>query len=99
MAVQLVEHLAAEWDPARYTDDYQKQIMRVIDAKLKGEKIEVPAGRPERKGNVVDLMARLQQSLDAANAGRPKTVKTAKRAGARAGTRKKARASKRARVA
>lgn len=94
MAVKLVEHLAADWDPARYTDEYQKQIMGVIDAKLKGETIDAPAGRPERKGNVVDLMARLQQSLEAARAG-PKPAKTAKKAG----TRKKARASKKARVA
>lgn len=95
MAVQLVEHLAADWDPARYADEYQKKIMGVIDAKLKGETIQAPAERPQRKGNVVDLMARLQQSLEAAKAGGPKPAKTARKAG----TRKKARASKKARVA
>src|SRR5688500_4593951 len=68
MAVQLVEHLAAEWDPGKYKDEYQKKIMGVIDAKLKGEKIEVPADRPARASNVVDLMSRLQQSLNAAKA-------------------------------
>ena len=94
MAVQLVEHLAAEWDPSKYKDEYQNNIMGVIDAKLRGEKIEVPAERPARAGNVVDLMARLQQSLDAA--GRSKT-KDSKRK--KTGTRKKAKASKNSKAA
>jgi DNA end-binding protein Ku len=93
IAVQLVEHLAGEWDPAKYKDEYRENIMDVIDAKLKGEKIEVPAERPQRAGNVVDLMARLQQSLEAAKAGPRKTAKKSK------GTRKKVKASKRAKVA
>jgi DNA end-binding protein Ku len=66
MAVQLVEHLATDWKPEKYKDEYRESIMSVIDAKLKGEKIEVPAERPERGSNVVDLMSRLQQSLAAA---------------------------------
>src|SRR5688500_7211181 len=68
IAVQLVEHLAADWKPEKYKDEYRESIMGVIDAKLKGEKIEVPADRPERGANVVDLMSRLQQSLDVARA-------------------------------
>ena len=92
MAVQLVEHLAAEWNPGKYKDEYRKNIMEVIDAKLKGEKIAVPAERPERASNVIDLMSRLQQSLEAVKAPR-------KRAPASRGTRKKAKASKKSRVA
>jgi DNA end-binding protein Ku len=95
MAVQLVEHLASDWDPGKYKDEYQKNIMEVIDAKLRGEKIEAPAERPARAGNVVDLMARLQQSLEAAGGGRPKT-KGARR---KSGTRKKAKASKKSKAA
>jgi DNA end-binding protein Ku len=85
MAVQLVEHLAAEWNPDKYKDEYRENIMEVIDAKLKGEKIEVPRDRPERASNVVDLMSRLQQSLEAAR-------KTPARKPA--GTKKRAKASK-----
>ena len=66
MAVQLVEHLAADWDPAKYKDEYRDNLMSVIDAKLKGETIDVPAEKRERPGNVVDLMSRLQQSLERA---------------------------------
>ncbi|MDQ3169662.1 MAG: Ku protein [Acidobacteriota bacterium] len=68
MAVQLVEHLAAEWDPTKYKDEYRDNLMGVIDAKLKGEKIEVPAETRERPSNVLDLMSRLQRSLEQAGA-------------------------------
>jgi DNA end-binding protein Ku len=95
MAVQLVEHLASDWDPGKYKDEYQKNIMEVIDAKLRGEKIEVPAERPARAGNVVDLMARLQQSLEATKPGRRKTEASRRKTG----TRKKAKASKKSKAA
>jgi DNA end-binding protein Ku len=94
MAVQLVEHLAADWDPAKYKDEYQKKIMGVIDAKLKGEEIELPAERPARASNVVDLMARLQQSLEAAKGKGQRAKGTGDGRVKGAGTRKKGKASK-----
>ena len=101
MAVQLVEHLAADWDPSKYKDEYQKNIMEVIDAKLRGEKIKVPATRPERTGNVVDLMARLQQSLEAAGGRAKGTGQRAKApTGRRAkGTGQRKKASKKSKAA
>jgi len=92
MAVQLVEHLAADWDPGKYKDEYQKKIMGVIDAKLKGEKIVVPAEPRERGSNVVDLMSRLQQSLeDARSKGKGQRAKgTEGKKGTGTRTRKKA---------
>lgn len=94
MAVQLVEHLAADWDPGKYKDEYQKKIMGVIDAKLKGEEIELPAERPARASNVVDLMARLQQSLEAAKGQGQRAKGTGDGRGKGTGTRKKGKASK-----
>ena len=38
MARQLIELLSAEWDPEKYTDEYRDNLMRVIQAKLKGKK-------------------------------------------------------------
>src|SRR5436309_13187438 len=35
MAKALVNSLAAEWDPAKYTDEYRENLMRIIQAKLK----------------------------------------------------------------
>ena len=37
MAKALVDSLAADWDPAKYTDDYRENLMRVIKGKLSGD--------------------------------------------------------------
>ena len=71
MAVSLVESLAAEWEPEKYTDDYRENLMRVIKAKIKGKPAELVAEEPPRDAKVIDLMERLRQSLDA-SAGRGK---------------------------
>ena len=33
MAKALVNSLAAEWDPAKYTDEYRENLMRIIKAR------------------------------------------------------------------
>jgi len=64
MAKMLVENLAAEWDPAKYTDDYQENLMRVIKAKMKGKEPDLVVEERSRDSNVIDLMERLRQSLN-----------------------------------
>ena len=44
MATTLVESLAAEWSPEKYTDDYRENLMRVIKAKMKGKKADLVVG-------------------------------------------------------
>jgi DNA end-binding protein Ku len=65
MALQLIDNLASSWDPEKYTDEYKENLMKVIQAKLKGRK---PAHLQEREtaqsADVVDLMARLRASLE-----------------------------------
>jgi DNA end-binding protein Ku len=63
MAKALVNHLAADWNPAKYTDQYRENLMRIIRAKMKGKKVELPAAAEPRQAEVVDLMERLRQSL------------------------------------
>jgi DNA end-binding protein Ku len=72
MAQQLIDNLTSKWDPARYTDEYKENLMRVINAKLKGKrpKLEEMASTPQG-AEVVDLMARLRASLE----GKKKTAK------------------------
>ena len=65
MATMLVENLAAEWTPEKYTDDYRENLMRLIKAKLKGKKARLVSDEEPRSSNVVDLMERLRQSLEA----------------------------------
>lgn len=63
MAEQLVTTLADEFQPEKYADTYRENLMRIINAKLKGKKIEVEEPAEREATNVVDLMARLQESL------------------------------------
>ena len=53
-----------------YTDDYREALQQVIDAKVEGrEVIETPQAEPT-SGTVVDLMAALRASVEAAKASR-----------------------------
>jgi DNA end-binding protein Ku len=83
MAEQLVANLAEPFDPARYTDDYRANLMRIIKAKMKGKKVVLEeADEAPEDTKVIDLMARLQESL--AGGKRP----AAKRKGAPVAPRK-----------
>ncbi len=65
MAEQLVHNLASDFDPEKYTDEYRANLMKVIRAKMSGKKVKSTASAREsaRDDKVVDLMARLKESL------------------------------------
>jgi DNA end-binding protein Ku len=69
MAKMLVENLAADWDPRKYTDDYRQNLMKVIQGKLKGKEVRLEAEEEPRTGQVVDLMERLRRSLESGGRG------------------------------
>ena len=60
--------LAGEWSPDAYHDDYVPALMKVIKAKAAGRKMPAVSGKPTPPTKVVDLMARLKESLAAARA-------------------------------
>ena len=64
MALQLIGSLAAKWDPEKYTDEYRDNLMRVIQAKLKGKKPRLQERETPHGAEVVDLMERLRASLE-----------------------------------
>ena len=64
MARQLVESLSARWEPAKYTDEYRENLLRLIDAKVKGRKPRLEEPAAPHGADVVDLMARLRASLE-----------------------------------
>jgi DNA end-binding protein Ku len=64
MAIQLVENLSATWEPEKYTDEYRDNLMRLIQAKVKGRKPKLVEREVPRQAEVVDLMARLRASLE-----------------------------------
>ncbi|HTL01620.1 MAG TPA: Ku protein [Vicinamibacterales bacterium] len=80
MAKMLIDNLAADWDPSKYTDEYRENLMKLIKARMKGEKPHLPAAEAPASGEVVDLMERLRQSLNAraGSSGSPNRVKNKK---------------------
>jgi DNA end-binding protein Ku len=63
LATQLIERQTGEYDPADVEDRYEARLRDVIDAKLKGEGIQPLEDEEPDRGNVIDLMAALRQSL------------------------------------
>ena len=63
-ARMLVDELSADWNPEKYTDDYRQNLVRIIDARKKGQEATLEPEESDRSGNVVDLMERLRASLE-----------------------------------
>lgn len=75
MAEQLVNSMSDKFAPEKYSNEYRDNLMRIINDKLKGKKIEVPDVEEPEPTNVIDLMTRLQESLSQGG----KSKKSAKR--------------------
>jgi DNA end-binding protein Ku len=98
IAKQLVESLAADWDPARYKDEYREKVMQLIESKAAGEELAVQP-EAEEAAPVPDLMAALKASLDAVQSrdggdeatapGKAKPKKAAPRKRAASGAKRK----------
>lgn len=63
MAINLIENLSVDFDPAKYEDEYRKALGEMIAAKVAGEEVVTSQQPPEARGNVVDLMEALQASV------------------------------------
>lgn len=63
LAQQLIESLAADFEPEKYGDTYQQQVQELIRAKLAGK--EVTAVAQPQLAPVIDLMEALKKSLAA----------------------------------
>jgi DNA end-binding protein Ku len=61
LAQQLIESLAAPFDPQKYRDEYMENVKGMIDAKLKGQ--EVTQAAQPHMAPVIDLMEALKKSL------------------------------------
>jgi DNA end-binding protein Ku len=64
MAAKLVDALAGSFEPERYHDTYSEAVMKLIEAKARGETIDLP--EPEKREETDDLMAALEASLSGA---------------------------------
>jgi len=91
VAKQLVDSLAADFNPDSYRDSYREEVLALIERKAQGEEIAVQPAAEETEAPVPDLMSALKASLDAVrsrgdgdgtDAAKPKRRKPAAKAGA-----------------
>jgi len=87
MAKQLIASLSEPWNPEQFTDEYREALLGIVEKKLAGEPIEMPEEAPAAR--VVDLMAALKASVEAAKAKTPAAKPSGKRATSKKATAKK----------
>jgi DNA end-binding protein Ku len=83
MAESLIESLSGDFEPTQYADNYREALQALIEAKVEGREVVQPAEPAADSGTVVDLMAALRASVEAAKQGRAQapapTKKTARK--------------------
>ena len=70
MANMLVETLAGDFDASEFEDDYAEAVEALVKAKIEGGEVKRTPTSTKSSGEVVDLLAALQRSVDAAKTAR-----------------------------
>jgi DNA end-binding protein Ku len=94
MANMLVETLAGDFVPEEFEDDYAEAVEALVKAKIEGGEVKRTATSTKSSGEVVDLLAALQRSVDAAKTARGEDDAPAEKPAARKPAAKKAPAKK-----
>lgn len=76
MAKQLIETLAADFEPGKYKDEYRDRVMDLIKKRAKGETVNVSAPKV-KTGKPVDLADALEETLKLVREKRAKAAKPA----------------------
>jgi DNA end-binding protein Ku len=78
MAASLVDSMTGDYDADEFDDDYRDAVVALLEAKVSGGDVsDLPAVRETASGGeVVDLLAALQRSVDAARSGRGEPAET-----------------------
>jgi DNA end-binding protein Ku len=97
MANMLVETLAGDFEPSEFEDDYAGAVEEMVKAKIEGGEVKKTPTSTKSSGEVVDLLAALQRSVDAAKTARGEETderkpakKAAKKSTAKKAAKKKA---------
>jgi DNA end-binding protein Ku len=65
VAVQLIQSLRSAFEPEKYKDIYSENLTRILEARAKGKRVQLrTTDRGEPEPQVLDLMARLRESLE-----------------------------------
>lgn len=73
MATMLVETLAGDFDASEFEDDYAGAVEALVKAKIEGGEVKRTETSTRSSGEVVDLLAALQRSVQAAKSARGET--------------------------
>jgi DNA end-binding protein Ku len=76
MANMLVETLAGDFEPEEFEDDYAEAVETLVKTKIEGGEIKRTPTATKSSGEVVDLLAALQRSVEAAKTGRGESAST-----------------------
>lgn len=66
MARMFIDQLSADFDPTQFVDTYREELEKVVEAKLEGVEVPAPEEGGQRPAEVVDLVAALRASVEAA---------------------------------
>ena len=75
MASMFIDQLTAPYDPSQFTDSYRDALEQVVAAKLGDTPVPEPTTTSEGTGEVVDLVAALKASVEAAKKRREAAAK------------------------
>jgi DNA end-binding protein Ku len=84
LATQLIQRQSGRYDPSDLEDRYETRLRAMLEAKLKGEGVDVREEASVERSNVIDLMSALKKSLGQVT-DKP-TVKPAKEPGRKKAT-------------
>jgi DNA end-binding protein Ku len=77
MAEAYIATLEAEFDPTRYRSEYREALEELVEAKASGLEPSLPQPEAEDSGEVVDLVAALRASVEAAKRRRGEAAEPA----------------------
>lgn len=89
MANMLIETLSGDFDAAEFQDDYAEAVQSVVKAKIEGGEVQRTETSTKTGGEVVDLLAALQRSVEAAKSSRGEDDAAEKKAPAKKAAAKK----------
>jgi len=90
MANMLVETLAGDFDASEFSDGYADAVDALVKAKIEGGEVKRTETSAKTSGEVVDLLAALQRSVEAAKTARGEDAPAAKKPAKKTAAKKKA---------
>jgi DNA end-binding protein Ku len=70
VAEQLIESLTSRFEPEKLHDEYREAVLKLVEKKASGEKIELEPEHAPKKTQVADILAALEESLAQARSKR-----------------------------